>query len=100
MFFNILKSIMNYKEAYHLSIKKQLISASTYELIQAFEIPVSEFYNILMEFSELAMISNRKLYSSKRFTAMANRLDRSLYYSSMFISLSRALQCIQHCDHT
>ena len=48
---------MNNNEAYHLLSKKSLISASTYELIQAFEIPVSEFYNILREFSELAMIS-------------------------------------------
>ena len=43
MFSNILKSIMNNNEAYHLLGKKPLISASTYELIQAFEIPVSEF---------------------------------------------------------
>ena len=43
MFSNILKSIMNNNEAYHLLSKKALISASTYELIQAFEIPVSEF---------------------------------------------------------
>ena len=70
MFSNILKSIMNNKEAYHLLSKKPLISASTYELIQAFEIPVSEFYNILREFSELAMINNRQLYSRKRFKAL------------------------------
>ena len=65
MFSNILKSIMNNKEAYHLLSKKLLINALTYELIQAFEIPVSEFYNILREFSELAMINNRQLYSRK-----------------------------------
>ena len=63
MFSNILKSIMNNNEAYHLLSKKPFISASTYELIQAFEIPISEFYNILREFSELAMINNRQLYS-------------------------------------
>ena len=70
MFSNILKSIMNNNEAYHLLSKKSLISASTYELIQAFEIPVSEFYNILREFSELAMINNRQLYSRKRFKVL------------------------------
>ena len=34
---------MNNKEVYHLLSKKTLMSVSTYELIQAFEIPVSEF---------------------------------------------------------
>ena len=70
MFSNILKSITNNNEAYQLLSKKSLISASTYELIQAFEIPVSEFYNILREFSELAMINNRQLYSRKRFKVL------------------------------
>ena len=70
MFSNILKSIVNTNEAYHLLSKKSLISASTYELIQVFEIPVSEFYNILREFSELAMINNIKLYSKKRFKVL------------------------------
>ena len=70
MFSNILKSIMNNNEAYHLLSEKALISGSTYELIQAFEIPVSEFYNILREFSELAMINNRQLYSRKRFKVL------------------------------
>ena len=41
MFSNILKSIMNNKKAYHLLRKKPLICASSYELILAFEIPVS-----------------------------------------------------------
>ena len=36
----------------------------------------------------------------KLFNAMANRLDRSLYYSSMVTSLSRALLCILSWDHT
>ena len=70
MFSNILKSIVNNNEAYHLLSKKSFISASTYELIQAFKIPVSEFYNILREFSELSMINNRQLYSRKRFKVL------------------------------
>ena len=70
MFSDNLKSIMNNKEAYHLLSKKPLINASTYELIQSFEILVSEFYNILREFSELAIINNRQLYSRKRFKVL------------------------------
>ena len=61
MFSNILRSIMNNKEAYLLSSIKPLINASTYEFIQSFEIPVSEFYKIRSKFSELAMINNRHL---------------------------------------
>ena len=41
MYSNILKSIMNTKEAYHLLSKKPLITISTYVHIQPFEFPVS-----------------------------------------------------------
>ena len=54
---------MNNKETYHLLSKKPLIRASTCELIQSFEIPVSEFYKIRRKFSELVMINNRQLCS-------------------------------------
>ena len=72
---------MNYKKAYHLLSKKSLISVLTYELIQAFELPVSEFYNILREFSELAMINNRQLCSRKRFKVLKSTciIDNYIY---------------------
>ena len=55
--------MMNNKEVSYILSSKLLISASTYELIQAFEVPVGEFYIIWNKFSELAMINNRQLYS-------------------------------------
>ena len=76
MFSHILKSIMNNNEAYHLLSRKQLISASTCELIQAFEIPVSEFYKVLREIRELAMRNNRQLYSRKRIKVLKSTLAK------------------------
>ena len=61
---------MNNKESYLLLSKGPLIRVLTYKLIQAFEILLSEFYNILREFSELAMINNSQLYSRKRFKVL------------------------------
>ena len=52
--------------------RKPLISASMYELIHAFEIPVSEFYKILGEISEPAMMNNSQLYSRKRIKVLNN----------------------------
>ena len=64
MFSHILKTIMNNKEAYHL------LSNSTYELTQAFGIPVSEFYKIRREFSELTMIKIDNYSREKRFKGL------------------------------
>ncbi len=61
---------MNSNEAYHPLITKPLFSASIYELIQAFEIPISEFYKIRRKFSELAVINNKQLCSRKRYQAL------------------------------
>ena len=83
-FINVFKyyKVYNKKQKSISSLsKKPLIRVLTHELIQAFEIPVSEYYNILREFSELAMINNIQLCSRKRFKVLKSTCTIDNYTS-------------------